>query len=121
MRPSLLLAALALLVAQPASAEPLALDILRASPGFDARVREPVVSVYLRPASSAAFFAFTRANVGKRLELRIDGKLVTKTVIGEPIGGGVFQFDGNFTRDQAREIAERLSAGASKVEVDVAN
>jgi preprotein translocase subunit SecD len=120
-RSGLVLGALALSLAQPALAEPLVLDILRASPGFDAHAREPVVSVYLRPASSAAFFAFTRANVGKRLELRIDGKLVTKTVIGEPIGGGVFQFDGNFTRDQAREIADRLSTGASKVEVDVAN
>jgi preprotein translocase subunit SecD len=118
--PSLAFAgALALFVARPVSAEPLALDILRATPGFDYRAREPIVSIYLRPVSIQAFFELTKANVGRNLELRIDGKPVTKTLIGEPIGGGVFQFDGNFTREQAREIADRLSTGASKVEVEI--
>jgi preprotein translocase subunit SecD len=116
---SLVLAgALALFVAHPVSAEPLALDVLRANAGFDYKAREPVVSIYLRPVSIKAFFDFTKANVGRNIELRIDGKTVTKTVIAEPISGGVFQFDGNFTREQAREIARQLSAGASKVEVE---
>ncbi|HLL26210.1 MAG TPA: hypothetical protein VKT73_00980 [Xanthobacteraceae bacterium] len=111
--------ALALFVALPVAAEPLALDVLRATPGFDSRAHEPIVSIYLRPASVKAFFELTRENVGRNVELRIDGKRVTKTVIGQPITGGVFQVDGNFTRDEAREIAGRLNTGASKVEVEV--
>jgi len=110
--------ALALLIARPASAEPLALDVFKASAGFDYRAREPIVSIYLRPASIKAFFDFTKANVGRNVEFRIDGKRVTKIVVGEPIAGGVFQVDGDFTRDQARDIAERLNAGAAKVEVE---
>jgi preprotein translocase subunit SecD len=111
--------ALALFVVRPASAEPLALDVLRATAGFDNRAHEPVVSIYLRPVSIKAFFDLTKANIGRSVEVRMDGKTVTKTVIGEPIAGGVFQFDGNFTRDEAREIAGRLNTGASKVEVEV--
>ena len=118
-RRMLVAGALALVVAGPLAAEPLALDVLRATPGFDPRAREPIVSIYLRPASIKAFHELTRANVGRNLELRIDGKRVTKTVIGEPISGGVFQVDGDFTRDQAREIASRLSAGTSSVEVEI--
>ena len=112
---------LALLVARPLSAEPLALDVLRATPGYDQRTREPIVSIYVRPASIKAFHALTGANVGRSIELRIDGKRVTKTVIGEPISGGVFQVDGDFTRDQARDIASRISAGTSRVEVEITN
>ena len=111
--------ALGLLVARPVSAEPLALDVFRATPGFDYRVREPIVTIYLRPASIKAFFDLTKANVGRSVELRIDGGSVTKTVIREPIAGGVFQVDGNFTSEQAREIAARLNAGASKVEAEI--
>jgi preprotein translocase subunit SecD len=111
--------ALALLIARPLAAEPLALDVLRATPGYDHRTREPIVSIYLRPASIKAFHELTRANVGRNVELRIDGKRVTRTVIGEPISGGVFQVDGNFTRDQAKEIASRISAGAFRVEVEI--
>jgi SecD/SecF fusion protein len=111
--------ALALSVVHPVSADPLALDVLRATAGFDYRAREPIVSIYLRPVSIKAFFDLTRANVGRSIELRMDGKTVTKTVVAEPIAGGVFQVDGNFTREQAKEIAHRLSAGASKVEVEI--
>jgi preprotein translocase subunit SecD len=110
---------LALSVVHPVSAEPLALDVLRANAGFDYRLREPIVSVYLRPVSIKAFFELTKANVGRSIELRLDGKTVTKTVIAEPVSGGVFQIDSDFTRDQAKEIAHRLSTGASKVEVEV--
>ena len=71
--------ALALFIARPASAEPLALDVFKASAGFDYRAREPIVSIYLRPASIKAFFDFTKANVGRDVELRIDGKRVTRS------------------------------------------
>jgi preprotein translocase subunit SecD len=114
-----LVGALTLLVVRPVSAEPLALDVLRATAGFDYRLREPIVSIYLRPVSIKAFSELTKANVGRSIELRLDGKTVTKTVIAEPVSGGVFQIDSDFTRDQAKEIAHRLSAGASKVEVEV--
>jgi preprotein translocase subunit SecD len=114
-----LVGALTLLVVRPVSAEPLALDVLRATAGFDYRLREPIVSIYLRPVSIKAFSELTKANVGRSIELRLDGKTVTKTVIAEPVSGGVFQIDSDFTRDQAKEIAHRLSTGASKVEVEV--
>jgi preprotein translocase subunit SecD len=94
-----LVGALTLLVARPVSAEPLALDVLRATAGFDYRLREPIVSIYLRPVSIKAFSELTKANVGRSIELRLDGKTVTKTVIAEPVSGGVFQIDSDFTRD----------------------
>jgi preprotein translocase subunit SecD len=40
-------------------------------------------------------------------------------VIREPILGGTGQIAGGFTAAQAREMAERLSTGAAKLEVEV--
>jgi preprotein translocase subunit SecD len=53
------------------------------------------------------------------MEMRRDGKLVSSSVIREPILGGSLQISGRFSVDQATEIASQLPAG-SKIEVEAA-
>jgi preprotein translocase subunit SecD len=109
-----------ILIACPVFAEPLALEVADASVGFDQRTNEPIINVFLKPATTTVFSQFTRENVGRKVEIRIDGKSVVKPFIREPILGGTIQISGVFTADQAREIAKRLSSGNSKIEVETA-
>src|SRR5689334_8108990 len=88
-----------------ASSEPLTLEVERAAVSFDQLTSEPLVTIFLKPAAGQAFFEFTRKNVGRKVEVRIDGKSVTRPFIREPITGGVIQISGHFTADRAGEIA----------------
>jgi SecD/SecF fusion protein len=103
----------------PAWADPLALRVTRAAVAYDQRNGEPVVTMVFDEASKRLFADFTARNVGKAMEIRIDGRAVSKPVIREPITGGGGQIAGGFTVPQAREMAERLSTGAAKLEVEV--
>ena len=102
-----------------AASEPLAIGLVRASLGFDQRTGEPIVTYVLTDASKRAFADLTAKNVGKPMEKRVDGRVVSKAVIREPILGGSGQISGSFNADKARALAERLSSGAGKFEVEV--
>ena len=92
--------------------------VTRAEAGYDQRNGEPVVAMVFDEASKRLFADFTARNVGKAMELRVDGRTVMKPVIREPITVGMGQIAGGLTVQQAREMAERLSSGAAKLEVE---
>jgi preprotein translocase subunit SecD len=98
---------------------PLRLQIESATPVFDARTKEPVISIRLTERSGRMFAELTKENVGRRTEVRIDGKVVMSPIIREPILGGSLQVSGDFTLKDAQEIADRLNSGAARVEVEV--
>jgi preprotein translocase subunit SecD len=103
-----------------AAAEPIAIEVVNAEVGYDQRSGEAIVSFRMSEASRIAFARFTQENVGRKLELRVDGKTVSAPVIREPITGAVGQLSGHFTPQQARDIAEGLSSGRSKLEMELA-
>ena len=73
-------------------------------------------------ASKRVFAEFTSKNVGHKMELRVDGKVITAPVIREPITGGAGQItDKSMTIDSAKALAERLSAGKAKIEIEIVN
>lgn len=116
-----LLVALALFVAAaPAAADPLQLTIVEATAGADAAIGMPVVTLKMSAESAAAFTAFTRQNVGRRVALMVDGETVSAPVIREPILEDVIQISGNMARpDDAKALAARLAAGHAQVSVDL--
>jgi preprotein translocase subunit SecD len=61
---------------------------------------------------------FTTANVGRKIEIRVDGQVLMSPVIREPVVNGVVQVSGHFTLDEAADLAARLTAGTSKIEVE---
>jgi hypothetical protein len=71
-----------------AASEPLAVEIISATAGYDQRTREPIVEYKLSRASQKLFAEMTEKNVGRKMELRIDGQPVVAAVIREPILGG---------------------------------
>ena len=98
---------------------PLRLQIEKATPIFDERTREPAVAFRLTERSGRLFAEFTGNNIGRTVEIRIDGKVVMKPIIREPIKGGSVQVSGGFTPKDALELADRLNSGAARVEAEV--
>jgi preprotein translocase subunit SecD len=98
---------------------PLRLDIEKATALLDERTREPVVSIMLTARSGRMFGELTTDNVGRRTELRVDGKVVAAPIIREPIKGGSIQISGSMTLADAKELADRLNSGSAKVELEV--
>lgn len=58
------------------------------------------------------FADITRANVGHPFAVVLDGEIITAPNIREPITGGSGQISGNFTIQEANELALLLRAGA---------
>ncbi|MBZ9993394.1 SecDF P1 head subdomain-containing protein [Mesorhizobium sp. BH1-1-4] len=108
-----------LVVAQIAVADPLTLIIAKAVAVPDPASGQDMLSLKLTPDSGKAFATFTGANVGKIVELSIDGAIVTSPRVVEPILGGEIMISGAFKPGEAERVAERISAGGSRVEVDV--
>jgi len=93
--------------------------IASAAPIFDERTKEPGVTFRLTDRSGRLFAEFTGNNIGRTIEIRIDGKAVMRPVIREPILGGSVQVTGGFTLKDAQELADRLNSGAAKIEAEV--
>jgi preprotein translocase subunit SecD len=102
-----------------AAAEPLAVEVVDVGVGFDQRTSEPIITFKMSEATRRLFAKLTEDNVGRKLEMRIDGKTVSAPVIREPILGGSGQISGGFSEPQARDIAARLSSGISRLEMEI--
>jgi preprotein translocase subunit SecD len=103
-----------LLLSAPALAEPLTLEVTEAEVAYDARNSQPIVTFRMSESSRKAFADFSAQHVGETIDLRIDGNSVMKTVIREPITGGVGQILAT-SQDSARQLTERLRSKAPLV------
>jgi preprotein translocase subunit SecD len=72
----------------------------------------PVVSFRFDGIGARRFGEVTRENVGHRLAIVLDGKVISAPVIKEPILGGSGVISGNFTAQSAQDLALLLRAGA---------
>jgi SecD/SecF fusion protein len=100
-------------------AELLALRVERAVAAFDQRTNEPIISFKLDQPSARLFADLTARSVGKVMEVRVDGQVLMRPVIREPILGGSGQILGSFTPEGARDMAARLASGAARLEFEV--
>ena len=116
---SFVIAAVCLLFGPIAAAESLALEIKQVRAGTDERTKEPIVQIVLTEASARIIADVSAKNIGRPLEVRVDGRAVVKAVIREPILGGSLQISGRFTRQETDDMAARLSSGSAKVEFEV--
>ncbi len=86
--------------------------LVDAQPSFDQRTGEAVVTFRFDSAGAKRFGEVTQANVGRPFAIVLDGKVVSAPVIREPILGGTGQISGNFTVQEASDLAVVLRAGA---------
>lgn len=92
-------------------------DLQSAQVNFDSKTGKPAISLQFTPEGGDKFAKITAANVGKPLPVILDNQIITQPVVQEQITGGQAQISGNFTVDEAKQLAIQLNAGALPVPV----
>ncbi|MEW6681161.1 MAG: protein translocase subunit SecD, partial [bacterium] len=77
------------------------------------------VSFSLDPIGARSFAKITGENIEKRLAIILDGKVKSAPVIRSRIPDGKGQITGNFTMDDARDLAVVLRAGTLPTPVNI--
>ncbi|RAI35714.1 SecDF P1 head subdomain-containing protein [Rhodoplanes roseus] len=111
-------ATLALASAGPATADPVWLEVSQAVSGTDQRSGRAVVNFILTTAGREVFARFTAENVGRRIDIRVDGRSMLRPVVREPVNGGVGQIPVT-TVEEGKVLARRLAAEGARLEVEV--
>ena len=104
-------AALALSWPLAAVAETVTLNAASATPGADPHTGARVVDVVLKPDSQKALANFTRDRVGKRIQLRSNGVMLTSATLKSPLEGDSFRItagEHGFAGKSAEEIAQGI-------------
>ncbi len=87
-------------------------NLIDAQPNFNNQSNQPTVSFTLDRLGAQKFGRATTDNVGKRLAIVLDGKIVSAPSINEPITSGSGMISGNFTFQDATDLALLLRSGA---------
>lgn len=85
-------------------------DIANAAQGYDER-NNPDINFRLNGAGARKFYETTRANVNKRFAIVLDDVIMSAPNIHEPIPGGNVRITGNFTQQEAIDLAAIIEAG----------
>lgn len=80
---------------------------------------EPVVSITFNDEGATLFRDITTAHVGESLAIFLDGNVISAPRINEPIAGGQAIISGNFSPEEAKELARNLSFGALPVPIEL--
>jgi len=86
-------------------------DLVDVQPGTNIRTDEPIIDFRFNSVGRQRFARATTENVGMPFAIVLDGKVVSAPVIREPITGGQGQISGNFTVEEAEDLAILLRAG----------
>ena len=86
---------------------------------IDSQFNEPYVSIDFDKKGARLFERITEANVKKRLAIVLDNHVYSAPVIQEKIGGGLARITGNFTTEEAHDLAIVLRAGALPAPVQI--
>jgi len=87
-------------------------EVVDAKVAFDQQTNQPIINFTLSSFGAKVFGDFTARSVGKRLAVVLDGKVFSAPSIRERIGGGSGQISGNFTVQEAGNVAIALRSGA---------
>jgi preprotein translocase subunit SecD len=79
---------------------------------FDGDFNEPYVALNFNSVGAMIFHEVTRENIRKRLAIVLDDNVYSAPVIQDAIPGGRAQITGQFTSEDARDLAIILRAGA---------
>jgi preprotein translocase subunit SecD len=86
-------------------------SLIDAQPAFD-QYNRPTVSFKFDTMGAKKFGDATRTNVGQIFAIVLDDKVISAPRINEPIPGGNGQISGNFTVQEAQDLALLMRAGA---------
>jgi preprotein translocase subunit SecD len=75
---------------------------------------QPAVEFTLTPEGRDRFAALTRANIGRRLAVVVNGAVVAASIIGAEMADGKAMLSGSYTEPEARALAAELMATATR-------
>jgi preprotein translocase subunit SecD len=87
---------------------------------FDRTYNQPHVAIRFNPRGTRLFDQIAAENVNKRLAIILDGNVYSAPVIRQAHYGGQAVIEGNFTSDEARDLAIVLRAGSLPAPVEIA-
>jgi len=87
---------------------------------FDHTYNQPHVSIRFNPRGTKLFDQIAAENVNKRLAIILDGNIYSAPVIRQAHYGGQAVIEGNFTSEEARDLAIVLRAGSLPAPVEIA-
>ncbi|MBI4050083.1 MAG: protein translocase subunit SecD [Candidatus Doudnabacteria bacterium] len=84
---------------------------------FDQQTGSPQISLQFNDEGKTLFAELTARNVGKPVAIFLDGAIISAPTVQQEITAGSAVITGNFTIDEAKQLAERLNAGALPVPI----
>lgn len=84
---------------------------------FEQTTNEPYVALEFDKEGGNIFAELTKKNIDKLLAIYLDGMPISIPRVQEEISGGRAQITGEFTLAEAKELAQRLNAGALPVPI----
>tara|TARA_Y100001970_G_scaffold292143_1_gene432170 strand:- start:4373 stop:5926 length:1554 start_codon:yes stop_codon:yes gene_type:complete len=87
-------------------------NLIDAQPKYDNLNNEPIVSFSLDRLGSQRFGRATSKNIGKRIAIILDNEAISAPVIRDSITGGNGSISGNFSFQEATDLALLLRSGA---------
>ena len=87
---------------------------------FDRTYNQPHVGIRFSPRGTRLFDQIAAENVNKRLAIILDGSVYSAPVIRQAHYGGQAVIEGNFTSEEARDLAIVLRAGSLPAPVEIA-
>ncbi|HAQ05964.1 TPA: protein translocase subunit SecD [Candidatus Azambacteria bacterium] len=88
---------------------------------FDQNTFEPIVTLEFNSEGAALFEEITKRNVGKMVAIYLDGQPISTPKVNEAISGGRAVISGRFAVQEAKELVQRLNAGALPVPISLAS
>lgn len=84
---------------------------------FDPNTNKPQITLEFDDEGKKLFAEITGRNVGRTVAIFLDGVPISAPVVQQEITAGQAVITGNFTIDQAKQLAQRLNAGALPVPI----
>lgn len=84
---------------------------------FDSTTSQPQISLELNDEGAKLFFDITKHNLGKPVAIYLDGVVISAPTVQSEIPGGRAVISGRFTIQEAKNLANRLNAGALPVPI----
>lgn len=84
---------------------------------FDPNTNQPQISLQFDDEGKQLFAEITARNIGNPLAIFLDGTPISSPVVQQEITAGEAVITGNFSIDEAKELAQRLNAGALPVPI----
>lgn len=92
-------------------------DLQKATVTYDQTTGKPAVGIQFTESGGDKFSKITARNIGRELPIILDNQIISAPVVQQEIVGGSAIINGNFTVDQAKNLAIQLNAGALPLSV----